>query len=218
MLDARAVDIDAPDRTHAGDRFERGMGLLAGAEQAERRGVLARDRIDRGAGGGADAHAGELELVHQRQRLGGLDAVEDDDAPVERLRVLVQPAVDLGARRLDDLRAGAHAGDAVGGDRADMDIGEVFALGVGMLREVAHARPVDRDAVGEIAEGDPHRLDAVRHRQQPLHVVVGDDDGHARCFLGPALSRNQAPRLERLCCAPLGNLRLRRQRTGAGTV
>ena len=140
------------------------MGLLAGAEQAERCGVLARDRIDRGAGGGADAHARELDLVHQRQRFGGLDAVEDDDPPVESLRVLVQPAVDRGARRLDDLRAGAHAGDAGGGDRADMDVGEVFALGIGMLREVAHAWAVHGDAVGEIPEGDPHRFDAVCHR------------------------------------------------------
>ena len=66
-----------------------------------------------------------MELVQEGERLGRLGAVEDDDAPVELGRAVVGPPVDGGARRLHDLRAGAHAGDAVGRHRADMDIGEI---------------------------------------------------------------------------------------------
>ena len=72
--------------------------------------------------------------MHERKRLGGLDAVKDHDAPVEGLRILVEPPVVGCARRLDDLRARTHASNAIGGDGADMDIGKIFALGIGMLR------------------------------------------------------------------------------------
>src|SRR4051812_37948112 len=41
MFGAGAVDVDAPDRPHASYGFERGVRLLAGAEQAERRRILA---------------------------------------------------------------------------------------------------------------------------------------------------------------------------------
>ncbi len=74
-----------------------------------------------------------------------------------------------------------------------MDVGEILAFRIGMLREIAHARPVDGDAVGEIAERDPHRLDAVGHRQQPFHVIVGDDDGHALVFLEAGLGTRRPP-------------------------
>jgi hypothetical protein len=73
-----------------------------------------------------------------------------------------------------------------------MDIGEIFPLRVGMLGEIAHARPVDCDAVGKIPEGDAHGLDAIAHRQEPLDVVVGDDDGHVWLrSLAPFSTRGQ---------------------------
>src|SRR6516165_8071820 len=42
MLSARTVDVDAPDRAHELDGFQRAARLLAGPEQAERGGVRAR--------------------------------------------------------------------------------------------------------------------------------------------------------------------------------
>ena len=47
-----------------------------------------------------------------------------------------------------------------------------------MASEVAHPRPVDGDSAGEIPERHAHRLDAIRHREEPLHVVIGDDESH----------------------------------------
>ncbi len=44
-----------------------------------------------------------------------------------------------------------------------MDVCEMFALGIGVLGEVAHARAVDRGAIGKIAEGYAHRLNAIFH-------------------------------------------------------
>jgi hypothetical protein len=67
-----------------------------------------------------------------------------------------------------------------------MDIGEIFPFRIGMLGQVTHTRPIDGDAVGKVAEGDPHGLDAIAHRQEPLDVVVGNDDSHSG---GSRLSR-----------------------------
>jgi hypothetical protein len=59
-----------------------------------------------------------------------------------------------------------------------MDIGEIFAPWIGMSGKIAHARTVDGAAIGKVAEGHAHGLDAILHRQQTLHVVVGNDDRH----------------------------------------
>jgi hypothetical protein len=83
MRGARTVDVDAPDRADESDGFERVTRLLAGSEQTERRDLRRRDLIDCERRGGADPHAGKSEFVHQRERLGSLDAIENDDAPIE---------------------------------------------------------------------------------------------------------------------------------------
>ncbi len=187
VLPVRAEHHDALEIAHRGDGVERRGRLLAGTEDAERPDVRGRDVIDGERRGRADAHARQLELVHQRERLGRLDVEQDDDAPVERARVLVEAPVVGGRRRLDDLRACAHAGEPCRRHRAHVNVGEIAALRVGMTGLVAGARQVDRVAGGEIAERGFHRLDAIGHRKMPCHVVVGDDDSHVE--VGPSLVR-----------------------------
>ncbi len=63
-----------------------------------------------------------------------------------------------------------------------MDIGEIFTFRIGMPGKIAHARAVDRCTISEIAEGNAHRLNAVPHRQQPFHILIGDDDRHVPLF------------------------------------
>jgi hypothetical protein len=55
-----------------------------------------------------------------------------------------------------------------------------------MLGDVPNARTIDGTSRGKIAKRDAHRFDAILHRQQPLHVIVGDDDGHGHTFPGIA--------------------------------
>src|ERR1700749_810715 len=71
-----------------------------------------------------------------------------------------------------------------------MDIGEILAFRIGVPGEIAHARTVDSRAIGKVAESHAHRLDAIPHRQQTLHVVVGNDDGHPGSLSNADLQAN----------------------------
>ena len=56
-----------------------------------------------------------------------------------------------------------------------------WEIALGWSRTARRARfrhaPRRRDcrSIGEVAEGNPHRLDAVPHREQPFHVFIGDE-------------------------------------------
>ena len=123
--------------------------------------------------------------MHERERLRSLDVIENHDAPIERPRILIEPSIIGGARRSDDLGTRPDAGYAIGWDGADVDVGEIFALGIGVPSKVAHARAVNRRSIGEVAEGNPHRFNAVQHRQQSFYVLIRDDNRHV--LLSPSL-------------------------------
>ena len=174
-----AVDIDPLDGPDGGDGLKRGARLLARTIDAEDRGVGPRHPVDRGAGGRAHAHARKLELMHQRQGLGGLDATENHQSPIERPRVFTtRCAFASGCAHQLDLGARAHAGDTRRRRGPGMDIGPVALVSLGMLGEVADPGPVDGDALGKILEGKAHGVDAFAHGEQALDIGAGDDQGH----------------------------------------
>jgi Amidohydrolase ring-opening protein (Amido_AtzD_TrzD) len=96
------------------DGLQRTTRLLTGSEQAERSGVHTRDLIDRRGRCCADPHTREPEFAYERERLVSLGAVENDRAPIERLRILMESPSIGGARRPDDLGTRPHAGYAIG--------------------------------------------------------------------------------------------------------
>ena len=101
-----------------------------------------------------------------------------------------------------EIRAGAHARHLVGLHGAGMDVRGVASLRIGRGYPVAQPRRIDRPALGQVAECDPHCLDCLRDREQPGGVIVGNHDRHA--FRIHPLS----------CCAQAGSMAVAVSRTG----
>ena len=121
--------------------------------------------------------------IHQFEEMAAASAKVILDAAAQTSKV----AGVGGGRRSDDLGTRPNAGYAIGWNGADVDVGEIFAFGIRMPGKVTHARAVNRRSIGEVAEGNPHRFNAVPHRQQPFHILVRDDDRHvllSRSLLG----------------------------------
>ena len=98
-------------------------GLEPGAEQAEHLRIGARGLGDGERAGGADAKAGQIGFVHEGERLAGAKIIEDDHGPVDGLGIARSAAWDCYPAFDEEMRAGAHAGEAVAPHRAGMDIG-----------------------------------------------------------------------------------------------
>jgi hypothetical protein len=177
MLRARAEHLHASDRPHRADRAAIVKRLVTGAEQAERLCIRARGLPDCQCAGGADAEARQMGLVHEGERLAGIEIIEDDHGPIGGFGMGAFLALGIVVCRRE-VRACAHAGDLIGFDRAGMDVGVVAPRRVGGADGVAQPRRIDGAALGEIAERNRHRLDRLGDREQADRVVVGNDDGH----------------------------------------
>ena len=175
----RAEHPDAADRWARGaDCPGGGARLSAGAEQTKLGDIVAGDLGHGRAGRCADTKPAEIGFMKERDRLRRRHVIQDDNRPVDGLRIGIGFAVGPGIRRHKALRAGPDARHAVARHGADMNIGEIDVIGPRHFGPVTHARPCHCLALRIVAKGHAHRLDAFRHRQKPAHIVVGNDNRH----------------------------------------
>jgi len=154
----RALGAPAPhphprDRARDAHRLQVGHRLHAGAEQGERRGVLARQQPRREPRHRGGADRGDGARVHDREQPPVLDVEQEHRADV---RVVARPLVaGEDGHHLEPHRRGAPE---VGGHRAER-APPVRQAHDGAERE--HRVPL-----GERPQGVRHHVHALRHRQE----------------------------------------------------
>ena len=167
---------DQFDLAHRASRHELRPRLPAGAENADRARILAREIFDAEAVGGADPHALHDAVRHDRQRLAVLGREQEHQPGIAGARRggdLLAPHVVALLRERHDVGIDADGADAELGDHAVHRLEAVDRVRPRGGRDAVRAGARDAAPFRQFDIGLLHDRDAVGHGQERLDIVVG---------------------------------------------
>ena len=160
------------------------LRLVPRAEEAGDAGVRPGQEADRRAAGGTHPQRRDAAVHDDAQKLGGLQAVDEELAPVAPGRVLELHPAGFVVLFLGEPGVQPYRRHAVLGQRSGVDVGEVVRLRVGGRTGVAQPRRVDSVPPPELPEHILHQVDALTHGEQVLAFLFVDDHHHeSRSFV-----------------------------------